>query len=977
MTGHDLDTNGLKEIVTAFANADYKPEGCASCATGINLHIIVSDDILFHQDDITISQAQGVSEFDAIKSVWFGTQTMRDRADAQAAIEAWRQVAHYALSIHDITGDIGSAGWAELRGNDFVVSMGSWANKVGSVDQQKGSFMHELGHNLKLRHWGADRFTPNVPNENCKSNYLSVMNYAYEFTDWPLPTLTKRAVDYSFYNSSDAEIAVLDETALKEETGFTSPDLTNWPEIRYGTSSGVKKAAADGTLIDWNNNAVTDTIAFNGIEFVNANINNFIGVDKCDSATEGNLDSFDDWNNLVFDFQDSGTFADGLHTAFDAIEEISTADVTAQRNAFTNSVNDEVQSLPPELFVDPFADKQTIAAAFAELTTAIEQYDCANMNAKIAETIQLINDLVTESEARAELLADLENISFAFSIACDSGESIHEPGIPIVLVIDEDSIDTGAPPNFFGPNDINDDIADIGLRDQLPFFATNVGSNITLHTGQVGDEGWFALKTIPNTWDIAGPTTDGLSNYILAGPGLGTPDVNGDREALLDKIPDVIPLRDIGLDLIVGEQICAVVYDSDISIIYDPLEASLKGANLGMVAFKVLSATPLTGFSDLSLPQVDIQILDAEQICNGALETFDFSQIVLPITKEPFFTDSKFSPIGGIDLVFTLDGRSDTNKLTATDPGTYFYNDIITNTGTTDLQIVSTLHIPSSVDPALDEAFCFKASNPIRVYSDLARAVDVTNQASIDPSQPIPKTDTQSLTCQSTSSVFLIIPAGELRYITTHLDFNAKGEIGFDKTASDTYVQGFTFIENVRIDGTRTFTLIPITAVGKDVTAIGGVALDTNLLFKSGLTVQVFDGKDLIAESPVTPPDGFYLVAVPSGGPYKVQLINSEKVVKTTNNISVNQGQFVQVDFLRINPADPAIEGYVFNIMTQGVSDVNIDLYRLTGNNEKLVSSTTTADGGWYIFRFPQPGTYSVQVSTPGLVAESSSESVS
>ena len=53
---------------------------------------------------------------------------------------------------------------------------------------------------------------------------------------------------------------------------------------------------------------------------------------------------------------------------------------------------------------------------------------------------------------------------------------------------------------------MNDDIADIGLRTQLPFFAANVGNAITLHTGEVGDEGWFALKTIPDAWTDAGPT---------------------------------------------------------------------------------------------------------------------------------------------------------------------------------------------------------------------------------------------------------------------------------------------------------------------------------------------------------------------------------------------------------------------------------------------------------------------------------------
>ena len=40
------------------------------------------------------------------------------------------------------------------------------------------------------------------------------------------------------------------------------------------------------------------------------------------------------------------------------------------------------------------------------------------------------------------------------------------------------------------------------------------------------------------------------------------------------------------------------------------------------MAFEVISVTELTGFSSSSLPQVEIQILDAEEVCEGALELF-------------------------------------------------------------------------------------------------------------------------------------------------------------------------------------------------------------------------------------------------------------------------------------------------------------------------------------------------------------------
>ena len=92
------------------------------------------------------------------------------------------------------------------------------------------------------------------------------------------------------------------------------------------------------------------------------------------------------------------------------------------------------------------------------------------------------------------------------------------------------------------------------------------------------------------------------------------------------------PLRATGLKLLEGRQICAVVYDSDISINYDPLDGSLKGANLGTVAFEVLAVTPRTEFS---LPEVGIQILDAEEVCERLLTLL--TEAPEPISSsEPF-----------------------------------------------------------------------------------------------------------------------------------------------------------------------------------------------------------------------------------------------------------------------------------------------------------------------------------------------------
>jgi hypothetical protein len=73
-----------------------------------------------------------------------------------------------------------STGSAELPGENFVVTLGSFIDSgepIG-VETESATFMHELGHNFGLRH-GGDR------NINQKPNYISVMNFSYQFGGIP------------------------------------------------------------------------------------------------------------------------------------------------------------------------------------------------------------------------------------------------------------------------------------------------------------------------------------------------------------------------------------------------------------------------------------------------------------------------------------------------------------------------------------------------------------------------------------------------------------------------------------------------------------------------------------------------------------------------------------------------------------------------------------------------------------------------
>lgn len=231
------------------------------------------------------------------------------------------------------------------------------------------------------------------------------------------------------------------------------------------------------------------------------------------------------------------------------------------------------------------------------------------------EQVELPLENETDTEAAAELSARTQ--------------SSHT----VLLAIDEESIDNGNKPNNFSERDVNDHIARLNQRQTLSYFKNNVGKSIVLYTGEVGDEGWHAIKTIPNSWINAGPTKNGARNYLAAGPGLGGG--KDGPEVLLDKIPNVTPLRASGLKMLIGQTILAVVYDGDVSINYGPLNGSLKGETLGLVALQVQKVERRTDGSSGSLPKVTVKIVNVDAAKNLTLKLFSNAPVPRS-SSEPF-----------------------------------------------------------------------------------------------------------------------------------------------------------------------------------------------------------------------------------------------------------------------------------------------------------------------------------------------------
>ena len=210
-------------------------------------------------------------------------------------------------------------------------------------------------------------------------------------------------------------------------------------------------------------------------------------------------------------------------------------------------------------------------------------------------------------------------------------------GAAVLLIIDEDSLDNGihyhptgggivpSGPSFFLDSDVNDGISGHRQRSVLRFFAEHVGDTITVKTGQTGDEAWFAPNCIPQRWISgtsaaclpAGADRDtAIDNFFGLNGSAAIP-----AQSRLDKIPAVMPLRARGLVALDGQTVCAVVYDSDLSINYNRntfpfTDGNLQGETLGIVAFRVDDVRRLNGFSSSTLPEVQLTILGAD-VCGA------------------------------------------------------------------------------------------------------------------------------------------------------------------------------------------------------------------------------------------------------------------------------------------------------------------------------------------------------------------------
>jgi hypothetical protein len=174
--------------------------------------------------------------------------------------------------------------FAAVKGYFSDRLLGCFDDGIGTIDQQAGTFMHELGHNLGLAHGGSDEV-------NYKPNYLSVMNYSFQ-----MGGLIINGVE-GHYDYSRFELPILNESQLSEQYGLNgSSEVDN-----YGTKFHITFPYL--CIPDWE--SYLFTIAENANGPINWDCNIGIDQDPIQEDVNGDgvistLHSYDDWANLNY-----------------------------------------------------------------------------------------------------------------------------------------------------------------------------------------------------------------------------------------------------------------------------------------------------------------------------------------------------------------------------------------------------------------------------------------------------------------------------------------------------------------------------------------------------------------------------------------------------------------------------------------------------------------------------------------------------
>jgi hypothetical protein len=281
MTGFRPHPNAIQTVVDSFARV---PNGLFAIPNpdgrdGINLHVNLNTEIPLQA---------------TLGSTMLAGYDWRpfERVKAQNFQPALRLSSHYAVFGNRGPTVFGAASSGIARGTpsgDFLVTLGPWPSSIingvaqgmgGTIEQQAGTLMHELGHTIGLAHGGPVSLATPAGQSNIlyKPNYLSVMNYLFQF-----PGLMYNN-NFGLFDYSRFELPTLLETGLSETTAV-APTLPAYGTAWYcGSTRMIAATLASG--INW------DCVGAIPSASTPADVNKDIPGQT--------LISYNDWANLIF-----------------------------------------------------------------------------------------------------------------------------------------------------------------------------------------------------------------------------------------------------------------------------------------------------------------------------------------------------------------------------------------------------------------------------------------------------------------------------------------------------------------------------------------------------------------------------------------------------------------------------------------------------------------------------------------------------
>jgi hypothetical protein len=184
---------------------------------------------------------------------------------------------HYTIFAHKYyDGFTESSGYAELPGDDLIVTSNWWFDYY--PDSVASTIVHELGHNLNIRHGGNDDI-------NNKPNYNSVMNYDFQFAgiDIDCEGCGADCSGGNFFITGDAFADGALPAGFRARIDFSRGTRADLDEMSLDESIGV----CSNVEVDFNRSGEIDA------GLIASDINN--------DGASGTLSDYDDWSNIYYD----------------------------------------------------------------------------------------------------------------------------------------------------------------------------------------------------------------------------------------------------------------------------------------------------------------------------------------------------------------------------------------------------------------------------------------------------------------------------------------------------------------------------------------------------------------------------------------------------------------------------------------------------------------------------------------------------